>query len=213
MSEKIKYEHISTSILKNNLIAPESTEEDNDNIYHKESQSQMNSKSNNFRTIERSSNHSRADQKINRVRELSEKLSKIQIQDNERSNIISNLENNFQTAEENLLFSCETLKNKYNTLKDHSSMMKKKLEGELENKDDFKINITEKLKKLQNKARSMILEEKDHFISYSDSICMKLEGEFIKYDTELKRDNDALLININDIKENIIVIKINRIFF
>ncbi len=204
MSETMKYEQISTSVLKNNLIAPESTEEDNENLSNnKQLQSQIISKSNNFRTIERSNNLTRADEKIDRVKKLSKKLSKLQIQESERPLKLSKFKTRFEAVEENLIFSYETLKSKYNTLRDHTAIMKKKLEEQTENKEDFKRSVTDKLKNFQNRSKNMILEEKDNFKSYCDLVCMKLEAELIKCETELKRDDDTLLKNINDIKEYI----------
>lgn len=201
MSEKNKYEGLSTSILKNNLIAPESTEEDFDNKSLKKSCIENNRILNNFKTIERTTNTNKEEEKINRVRDLSKKLSKIRVQENERYNMIKTFESKYEKVQENIIFSYETLKSKYKTLKENSYIMKKKLEEELDNKNDLKINITDRLKKLENKAKSMIIEENELFKSYCDGVCMKLEGELMSFENKLKRDDDNLFRNINDIKE------------
>jgi len=81
--------------------------------------------------------------------------------------------------------------------------MKQRLEEESENKEDLKRNISEKLRNLQTRIKSTILEEREHFKFYTDNVCTKLEAELIKCDTEIKKDDDALMKNINEIKESI----------
>lgn len=208
-------EKISTSILKNNLFNPESSEDENTS-YNRESHSPFNNNNHNINKTTNIQNNkinnninernfsTREDEKINRVRKLSEKLSKLQIQEKENpSSKLVKLETKFEAVEENLQYSLETLKSKYNTLKEHTAIMKKRLEEESENKEDLKRNITEKLKNLQTRVKTMILEEKEHFKFYTDNICTKLEAELIKCETEIKKDDDTLLKNINDIKESI----------
>lgn len=150
--------------------------------------------------------------KIDRVRHLSEKLSKIQFSEKENphnnnnnniNNNLNKLETKFEVVEGNFNHAHETMKTKFNTLKDHAAQIKKKLEEESSNKDDLKRSVTNKLNVLQTKVKSMINEEKEHFKFYADNLNAKLEAELIKCETELKKDDDALLKNINDVKENI----------
>ena len=95
------------------------------------------------------------------------------------------------------------MKTKYNTLREHSAQMKKILEEESNVKEDLKRNVALKLNLLQTKVKSMMIEEKEHFKLYTDNLSAKLDAEMIKCETELKKDDDALIRNINDIKENI----------
>jgi len=202
MSDILSYEKNYTSILKNNLCPPESTEEFNDNSLYKQNDDEFESEKIEKKNFERNY-PSRTDNKIERVRMLSEKLSKLEIQGKNCPKKLNNLESKFEEIEENIQYSYDTLKTKYNTLKEHTSIMKKRLEDESENKEDLKKNLMEKLKNLQNRVRSRILEEKEHFKLYTDNICTKMEAELIKCETELKNEDDVLLSNIKDIKENI----------
>jgi len=208
MSERFeKYEKLSTSIAKNNLYNPESSDEDNDDNYNILPKNQFDNKFKNFRSQFRES-FIKDDEKINRVKQLTEKLSNVQIEDlNKYPNKLNKVETKFEAVEDNFQHTYDNLNSKYNTLKDHIAGMKKRLEEEIDNKEDMRKNIGFRLNNIQGKIRSMLLEEKEHFKFYTDNICAKLEAELIKTENELKRDDEVLMKNINEIKENIKVRK------
>lgn len=141
--------------------------------------------------------------KLDRVRQLSEKLSKLQITETPNPAKLNKLEAKFQQVEENTNYNLGTLKTKYNTLKEHTEKMKGLLETETLNKDDLRKNISERLRNLQTRVKTYLLEEKEHFKEYTENITNKLEAELIKCETDVKRDEDMLLKNLTDIKDNI----------
>jgi len=172
---------------------------DNDNNIQKQMKSRDKKDENKF--------VNRIEEKIDRVKCLSQKLSKIQFQEKENPpHHLNKLETKFEVVEDNFHHAYETIKTKFNTLKEHAVQMKKRLEEESDNKEDLKRNMANKLNLLQTKVKSMVIEERDHFKFYADNLSAKLEAELIKCETEVKKDDDALLKNINDIKENIKVI-------
>jgi hypothetical protein len=201
MAERTFYERKIDSNLKQKLFYPDSSadgecsNEENSSKYDDNRQSKNSRNQRNF--------VNKVEEKIDRVRKLSEKLSKIQFQEKENPNHLNKLETKFEAIEDNSDHAYQTMKTKYNTLKEHSAIMKKKLEDESDNKEYLKQNIANKLSILQTKVKSMIMEEKEHFEFYTDNLTAKLEAEMIKCEIELKKDDDALLKNINDIRENI----------
>jgi len=148
--------------------------------------------------------------KLDRVRKLSEKLSNIQIKETPNPGKLNKLETKLQLIDENYSYSLRTLKTKYNTLKEHTDKMREVLDSEKMNKDELRKNVTEKLNNLQTRVKTFLMEEKDHFKEYTENITNKLEAELIRCEIDVKKDEDSLLKNLNDIKDNI---KVNIIFF
>lgn len=202
MADKLFYEGNMISKSKQKLFNIDSSadedfsNEENSSFYHDYRQG-------NIRNNKQKSFSNKVEEKIDRVRKLSEKLSKIQFKEKENPNHLNKLETKFEAIEDNFHHAYDTMKTKYNTLKEHAGMMKKRLEEESNIKDDLKRNIANKLNLMQNKVKSMIMEEKEHFKFYTDNLSAKLDAELIKCETELKKDNDEILKNINEIKENI----------
>ena len=163
----------------------------------------------NKRNISQTTKHG----KVDRVRKLSEKLSNLQVDETPNPAKLNKLETKFESVEENLSYTLGTLKSKYNTIKEHTTKMKNILETETMNKDELRKNITERLKNLQTRVKTILLEEKEHFKEYTENITNKLEAELIKCETDVKRDEDSLLKNITDFKDNIRVINKNIKFY
>jgi hypothetical protein len=221
MSRILKKERNISNLSKYNIYSPNSSDLELDNRDKEELE--KNRSGNKFFTFKANQNDDRASNrnysqstknlKLDRVRKLSEKLSKLQVTDTLSPLKLNKLETKLQLVEENYSHNLNTLKSKYATLKEHTEKMKAVLETANLNKDELRKNVTERLRNLQIKVKSFLNDEKQQFKEYTENITNKLEAELIRCEIDVKRDEDTLLNDLTNIKDNIKVIrKLKTIF-